>query len=97
VTTIVEADRSLAHFEAEFVNFTRRYATTRASDYMREYLMPTKCNKPHDVECAEHAERLATMICYTNNLEGTVPRIGAAQEKEILSVRFPLIGRTTTR
>jgi hypothetical protein len=37
---------------------------------MREYLMSTKCNQPHDIEeCAEHAERLATMICYTNKLE----------------------------
>jgi hypothetical protein len=81
VTAIVDADRSSARFETDLVNFTRRYATNRARDYMREYLMSTKCNKPHDVECAEHAECLATMIRYTNNLEGTVPQIGDAQEK----------------
>jgi hypothetical protein len=35
VTAIIKADHSTAHFEAEFVNFTRRYATGRARDYMR--------------------------------------------------------------
>ena len=89
VADIADDDRTDVRFEDEYQNLLDSYATNRGRDYMRDYLTSAAVWKPHDMECAEHKERLTTLIKYTNMLSGTQDQIEANDEKHIVFKSFP--------
>ena len=68
-------------FDECFREYLQRYMTERGCDYMVEYLTSLDVKKPHDIKCDIHAERIRTLVRYTNMLAGTVPQIDEQAEK----------------
>ena len=56
---------------------------------MVEYLNSQEVQKPHNVECDDHAARIQALVRRTNQIEGSIPPIGANEEKQILICLFP--------
>ena len=63
---------------------------------MRDYLISSAVWKPHDKECAEHKERVTTLIKYTNMPSGTQDQIKANDEKHIILNLFQINGNKRT-
>ena len=89
VAEIADEDRTDVRFEDEYQNLLDSYATNRGRDYMRDYLQSTEVKKPYDADCAEHKERLTTLVKYTNMLSGTQDQIEPNDEKHIIFKSFP--------
>ena len=89
VADIADADRTDVRYEDEYKNLLDSYATNRGRDYMRDYLLSSEVRKPHDADCAEHKERLTTLIKYTNMLSGTQDQIDDNEEKHMIFKSFP--------
>lgn len=82
--------RTIPMFRHVFSLFLKRYCTPMGCDHMVDYLKSTNVTKPHDTSCDEHAERLSTLIHYTNQLPSVIPVIDGAGEKTIIFQSFPL-------
>ena len=63
VTNLTNAQRMPARFDTnKFSSFLRKFTTNRGQDYMLEYLNSLEVQKPHDVECNAHAERISALV-----------------------------------
>ena len=75
------ADRTPVRFDQEYTTLLERYATNKGRDFTKDYLYSSEVQKKHDVDCREHAERIQTMVRYTNRLQGNTPQLNAEDEK----------------
>ena len=89
VDNINENDQTVARFTQEYTTLLERYATNRGRDFMKDYLLSGEVQKKHDTDCREHAERIQTMIRYTNRLQGNTPQMNEEDEKNCVFKSYP--------
>ena len=76
-------------FAAAMLRFYRKYCDEEARDTMCKYLRSQACHKPRNTTPGDHAERLETLIRYTNKLPGNEPLLTNEQTKDIIFTSFP--------
>ena len=84
VAEIPDDDRTADRFDEEFAAYLQRYTTNRGRDYMKAYLNSKDVTKDHDAECDDHAERLLTLIRFTNQMPGDCRLLDDADKKDIV-------------
>ena len=87
VAPIAEPQRTPIRFELAVDELRAHYCDHEARDTMFDYLRTVQ--KPYQVEPQQHADRMQTLIRYSNKLPGTEPELNEQQSKTLIFKSFP--------
>ena len=87
VANIADPQRTPIRFEVAVDELRTHYCDHEARDVMFDYLRTIQ--KPYQTEPQQHADRIQTLIRYSNKLPGTEPELNEQQSKIIIFKSFP--------
>ena len=88
VQNLTPAEKTPARFDALINRFYLSYCDSDSRDTMFKYLRYVK--KPYQEEAQAHADRMETLIRFSNRLPGLEPPLQAEQTKTIIFDSFPI-------